>query len=226
MKRLMVLVLGVAWLMGCADEQAETLQAHVGDSQTVEEVDHPEVAIPPTSAATKRLTADQIESSLPIVLGDETNGDPMGWTMSQYEGTFDAFVLLSRSLGKPDYLEITEENREPSALYVKFMGDMARTVCEEALKSDISKDNPDDRVIVRFADWSETEDAQQINDNLRYLKLRFLADRIADDDDESVAALKAIFDTGAAEATTNQKAASGWYAVCVALVSSPSFHLY
>jgi len=63
----------------------------------------------------------------------------------------------------------------------------------------------------------KTTDLQRFDDvdaNLRYLKLRFLGEKVADDDAESVASLRKVYEAG------------GWSGACVALFSSPAFHLY
>jgi hypothetical protein len=133
--------------------------------------------------------------------------------------------MLAKTLGKPDYITTTSEPAEPTALYVKFMDDMARNVCDQIIAADATKANAEDRTLLRFVDLLEYEDAASINTNLRYLKLRFHAEKVADTDDATVAPLKKVFDTAAAEAK-GQPARGGWRAVCVALFLSPEFHLY
>jgi hypothetical protein len=106
------------------------------------------------------------------------------------------------------------------------MHDMASDVCAKMVAADKAKPTgAQDRTLTRFANVGGAATDAQTHENLRYLKLRFHADRIADDDDEAVADLKAVFDAAKDDA---EKEAdwSAWGAVCVALFTSPSFHLY
>ena len=68
-------------------------------------------------------------------------------------------------------------------------------------------------------------DSDAIDRNLRYLKLRMLGEKVADSDTKAITDLRTVFDLAANSAKAN-RARSGWRAVCVALLSSPSFHLY
>jgi hypothetical protein len=230
MKRILIITLALGGLTTCGTtEEVESTPLEVQQLGPSDGVDHPEIEVPPTSAKIKRLLVDQIIDSLPVVAGQKKNGEDMNWVISIEElgKTYDAFLLLARTLGKPDFVEVTQQNREPSALYIKFMGDMALDVCDSVVEADAVQSDPEDRVLTRFI-VSEPATDQEINDNLRYLTLRFFGHRVADDDDESLADLRGVYSAAFDEAPggTDNKASLGWHAVCVALLTSPSFHLY
>lgn len=71
-----------------------------------------------------------------------------------------------------------------------------------------------------------------VDQNLRYLKLRFHGVRLADDDVTRIAALRKLFDAvvtkaaGTASAPTQTHVKTGWHALCVALITDPELHIY
>lgn len=231
MKKNLIIILALVGLTACGTtEELESTPLEVEQLGPSDGVDHPEIQVPPTSAETKRLLVDQIIDSLPVVAGQKRNGQDMDWVINIEElgKSYDAFLLLARTLGKPDFVEVTQQNREPSALYIKFMGDMALDVCDSIVEADSDKSDPEDQVLTRFILSEAPGTDQEINDNLRYLTLRFWGHRVADDDDESLADIREVYSTAFDQATggTGAKASQGWHAVCVALLTSPSFHLY
>lgn len=210
---------------GPANSGAETPVATT-DKGVVGELDHTEVSLPPESAQTKRLSVDMLSDSLGIVAGADASGQTMTWRINYLGDEYVAFQVLSKTLGKPDYVQITHENLEPTSLYLKFMHDMSSNVCEQIVAADETKGpSASDRVLTRFASLDKASTSAEINDNLRYLSLRFHSVRVADDDDAGVADLRDVFDRAKAEASQAGDGA-GWHAVCIALLLSPSFHLY
>jgi hypothetical protein len=198
------------------------------------DLDHPEVddgALPKPSAAIRRLSLAQLRASLPVLFGTEADGStPITWRLP---GGGQGLNQMAGSLGEPDYIEVTEENLEPSPMYAKFMDDMARDVCGRALAADLARPAGNTRVIVRRADFGDTvaEGAAAIDDNLRYLLLRLHAVKVAEDDASAIAAWRALFSEATAEASEAGRDAEaatveGWRAVCVGLVNAPEFHLY
>ena len=119
---------------------------------------------------------------------------------------------LALSLGEPDYLRVTEESLEPSPLFSKLMMDFAGYYCPAVLTRDATLP-AEQRVILRHAD---------VDENLRYLVLRFLAlDGPAAD--AYVADLRQAYDAGSAGSLGDQ---GGWQAVCGAMLTSPELLLY
>lgn len=190
-------------------------------------LDHPPIEAPPASRSVKRLSVDQLAAALPVVAGDDANGLPITWRLKVGQKTVEALSdqALAPTLGKPDWIQVTEEGLQPSSLYLKFADDMARDVCEQAIKEDVTRDDPASRALTRFADPRDTTDRPAIRANLRYLKLRFLGVKVDATDDTATADLEAVFDRASA-AAQNNPGPTGWHAVCVALLTDPAFHLY
>lgn len=173
-------------------------------------------------AATRRMTVDQLEGTLPVIMGSST-----GWRIpDDKNGTLNALdqQVLGATLGRPDYLQVTEEPAAVDALYLKLIDDMARNVCNEMVDADAAESDGTKRQLTRFISTDETADAAAINENLRYLSLRFHARNITDD--AGVADLKAVFDATMAEAAEGSSGLEGWRGVCIALIKSPAFHIY
>lgn len=212
---------------------------------------HPPVDLPQeavTSRSVRRLTTMMLARSLPIVAGPEIAGedgpeDPrITWTLgSQVAVETDptSFGAFDRTLGRPDYVSVTSEGAEPSPLYLKFMDDMARDVCAKMVNADAAAPSATG-TLARFAPLDQLGTDEEIRDNLRYLKLRFWGEHLEPDDDEGVAGLETLYRDVVAyveEVPVNPAADAqnkgprvpsreGWGAVCVALMSSPAFHLY
>ena len=176
----------------------------------------------PHAADAQRLTVRQLAQSLPVVLGGNT------WMVGSAQG-FDA---RSATLGEPDYLGTVDENLEASSLYQKFMGDMARDGCTRAVNADAAL-AANARVVMRMVSLTDTvaTNAGAVNENLRYLKLRFHGVKVSAPETARLDALRAVFTEavrGAAGTATPTAAnvKEGWRAVCVALLTAPEYHLY
>lgn len=176
-----------------------------------------------TSAWSQRLTVRQLAGSMPVALGGNT------WQV----GSTNGFDARKATLGEPDYISVVDENLEPSALYLKFMGDAARDGCTRTVNADASLAQ-NQRVMTRFVGLGDTvaTNAAGVDDNLRYLKLRFHAVKVPPGDDAPIAGLRALFDAavkgaqGSAASPTQAHVKEGWRAVCVALLTAPEYHLY
>jgi hypothetical protein len=173
-------------------------------------VDHPALDPPITSAGARRITIEQLRRTLPIVLGNDLQGQPVTWKVGSKNG----LEAHADTLGEADYLDSTEDNLEPSPLYLKLIDDAARDVCTRALTADAARSDPATRSLLRHPD--------DIDRNLRYLVLRFHGVRIDDADSAALAPLRKLFD----QATAAAEAKQGWHVVCVALLTAPEFHLY
>ncbi len=187
-------------------------------------LDHPSLEVPPRSASVKRLTVSQLRNSIPVVAGAAGPGAPIAWRITRDGAVIDALGDrgVGRTLGEPDYVEVLQETAEPTPLYVKFMDDMGRDVCAQMVAADTAAPSAEARSLTRFANIDASSSDDEVNANLRYLKLRFLGERLADEDDGGVADLKTVYDTVAAV----EAPAEAWHAVCVAMLTSPAFHLY
>ena len=228
----------LALLLGSACERDAVTpppSLDVDAPQTVLPVDHPPLEEPPpsgpTSAHVRRLTLPQVQASFAQILGNDVNGNPVNWMVSGSQSGFDRY---GGALANADFLGITEDGLEPSALYAKFMGDAARDACNRALAADAQRSEMSERVMTRFVERTDTvaKNPEGIDQNLRYLKLRFHGVKLPDGEVDRIAALRTLFDTavqkasgGSANPSANQVRV-GWHAVCVALLTDPEFHLY
>ncbi|MFO0723281.1 MAG: hypothetical protein U1E65_05840 [Myxococcota bacterium] len=161
---------------------------------------HPDVSdLAVLSRGTRRLSVDQLERSL----------DAIGQLPP---GTVKLPESLALTLGRPDYLQVTDETLDPSPLFMKFMMDLGGIFCGNVIDSDPQRPE-DQRVLTRFSDKTQ---------NLRYLVLRFTGIEGAAAD-SYVQRLGTVFD----QARLGVKGdAAGWQGVCVALFTSPEFLLY
>ncbi len=192
-------------------------------------VEHPDVQGTATSRSTMRLTVDMLAASIPVVAGNDLQGRPITWK-AEFDGrTVDALSdqALAPTLGKPDYVTVTDEPAEPSALYLKFMDDMARDVCPRILSADEGRTEASSRTLLRYASWESVTDEAALLENLKYLKLRFHGRKVTDD--AEVASLRQLFESAVAsmpDSSVTEQAKTGWNSVCVALFLSPEFHIY
>lgn len=177
----------------------------------------------PTSAGTQRLTVAQLAGSMPVVLGGNT------WMTNS---TTQGFTARAATLGVPDYINVVDENLEPSALHLKFMGDAARDGCTRTANADGAL-AASSRVLMRFVGTTDTiaSNASGVDENLRYLKLRFHGVKVQPSDVTSIAGLRTVFDSAVRGAAgtgtpTANHVKEGWRAVCVALLTAPEYHLY
>jgi hypothetical protein len=205
--------------------QAPETQLPSNHPQSTVEQTPPEVATT-SGRAPRRVSIEQLRASFPVVFGNDLGGAPITWTNEYGENGFSAYA---GTLGEPDYADTTDENLDPSPLYVKFMDDAARNACGKALEADYGRTDPASRVIIRHAGLNDlvTTSAQAkaaIEKNLRYLRLRFHGIKVAATEDQPIATLRDLF-TQSAQANAGS-AKEGWRAVCVALTVAPEFHLY
>lgn len=179
-------------------------------------------AVAQLSAGVQRLSVRQLAASLPVVLGGNT------WMV----GATNGFNARSTTLGEADYINVVDESLEASSLYQKFMGDMSRDGCTRTANADGALAQ-NARVLMRFVSPTDTITTNRagVDQNLRYLKLRFHGVKIPDTDTASLNGLRVVFDDavrGAAGTGTPTAAhvKEGWRAVCVALLTAPEYHLY
>ncbi|NUP12005.1 MAG: hypothetical protein HOW73_38655 [Polyangiaceae bacterium] len=199
----------------------------IGDAPPL---DHPPIddeALPVKPAAVRRLSLSQLRRILPLAFGLEADGTtPVTWHLEDGRQGLNA---MAPTLGEPDYIEVTEENLEASPMYVKFMDDAARDVCNRAIDADIAKTNAAERVVMRHAGIDADSD-EAISKNLAYLVLRLHGVRL-EAGDEDIARWQGVYDGALAEAKTAAEEdadakVEAWNAVCVALTVAPEFHLY
>jgi hypothetical protein len=195
-------------------------------------IDHPPIdpaKKPVTSAVVQRVSVAQLRGTFPVILGKDVNGKDITWM----SGGTPALDKMADVLGEADYAFVTQDNRDPSALYLKFMDDAARDVCDRALTADAARPNTADRVLLRYVGPTDTAttNAAGVDQNLGYLALRFHGIKVKEGDDARLAPLRKLFTdsvtaAAAGNSVTTAHVTEGWRAVCVALITAPEFHLY
>jgi hypothetical protein len=165
----------------------------------------------------RRMDIDQLNASIRLVTGG------IGWTEQQGATEVDLFVQLSRTLGKPDYLDLTSEDLTPSLLFQKFLDDAARSVCDRLIERELAS-LPQDRVLMVQAGPSDRiEDAPDaIEENLRALLLRYHGHALAAGANE-LGAWTWLFESAQ---HTSGDPVEAWRAVCVGLITHPDFYSY
>jgi hypothetical protein len=155
------------------------------------------------------MNLDQLESAFMEVSGGLT------WTEPRNGGEVSLFQELSATLGKPDFIQITTEVLEPTALFQKFLDDAARQVCQKMVLRDTER--PSDALLVTRASDSAAVDA-----HLRHLILRFHS-RVLAADSRDLAQWRWLFDS---LTRMTDGPAQSWHGICVALFTHPDFYTY
>jgi hypothetical protein len=227
------LLAGLSVLAACATETTSAPSSPPSDSQVKADRENvgdigdvsTQTALSATRAV-QRMPIAVLEASIPVVAGSDIKGPSITWKEGNNEALADN--IYGAVLGRPDFITVTEENSAPSSLYVKFMRDMARNVCSQISTSDHQRSSYSETTLWRFAPIDGSVTPEQINENLRYLTLRFLGMRLTTDD-PYIEKLRAVFEAG--RETSNQGwaglhgDAEGWRTVCIGLLESPAFHI-
>ncbi|MCA9708117.1 MAG: hypothetical protein KDK70_19855 [Myxococcales bacterium] len=163
----------------------------------------------PAGRRVRRMSADQFHASLVMVTGQP-------WP---------SFAEYAGAMGKADFAEITEEGRELSVTFDKFVHDAAMYSCDAAVEADVAAAGAGAGVVLRWAELSD-RDQTVIRRNLDYLVLRFLGQEMKPDDvrvEPWMNLLTATPDEGELDDALMQER---WTAVCVGLVTHPDFVTY
>ncbi len=160
----------------------------------------------------RRLSVATLRTSIPRLFGG------VRWTIEMTGRTgepqvYDLFDALARTLGEPDYLEVTQENTDPSPLFANIMDDMAGDVCRKAVDQD-GAGGPDANVI-RYPDDPDA--------NLIFLRLKLHSIHVSPGESEGIADLRTLYDDLREDTGASSEA---WYGVCVAMVTAPEFMGY
>jgi len=165
----------------------------------------------------RRMDIDQLSASIRVVTGG------IGWTEQQGATEVDLFEQLSRTLGKPDYLELTAEDLTPSLLFQKFLDDAARSVCDRLIERELGSLAADRVLMVHAGPQDRIEDAAaQIEENLRALLLRYHGRALPAGSDELNPWMWLFESTQ----HTSGDPVAAWRAVCVGLMTHPDFYSY
>ncbi|MFN3202608.1 MAG: hypothetical protein ACE366_29725 [Bradymonadia bacterium] len=173
--------------------------------------------LPPPVEATRtmrRMDLDQLSASIRRVTGG------VGWTERRNNVDVDLFESLSGTLGKADYVEITAESLEPSALFQKFLADAARQVCAEVTTLDA--DRPRGERVLTPAISLEGDAEPEVDANLRALLVRFHGQHVPPGD-PVLEEWKWLFQS---VMHLTDEPTVAWNAICVGLITHPDFYTY
>lgn len=192
-------------------ETVDPSTGQLGDGQAVD-------LLPPppedASRARRRMDIDQLEATLVQTTGQN-------WTDNNGNSQF---TELSRTLGKPDYIDLTSEDLEPAALFQKFLDDAARDACFKAAAAEADTVTLDPPVLMVYAKKTDTlaTASQKIEKNLAYLLLRFHGKHVTSESPE-MDSWRWLYQS--AELVSGDPALA-WRTVCVGLVTHPNFYTY
>lgn len=165
----------------------------------------------------RRMDLDQLDAAIRQVSGG------IGWTEQRGNTQVNLFVELSATLGKPDFVQRTEEDLVPGAMFQKFLDDAARSVCQELVRQDVDRPRDQRTFFLEAApEDTLTMEPEAVKKNLQALLLRFHGQRLADGD----ARLEPWTWLFQRAEHTGVAPALAWRAVCVALITHPDFYTY
>lgn len=150
------------------------------------------------SRGPRRMSVDQLERSL-----DQLADLP--------PGTVKLPADLAVTLGRPDYQRVTEEQLEPTPLFMKFMLDLGAIYCSNLAAFEPQRP-AEQKFFTRFA---------TVGENVRYLVLRFTGIE-GSGADAYATRLEAAYEQGSQAAAP----LAGYQTVCVSLFTAPEFLLY
>jgi hypothetical protein len=174
--------------------------------------------IPDRGRDWRRMDLDQLKVSIERVTGG------VGWTGAEGRELVNLFDELALTLGKPDYVDTTYEDLDPSLLFQKFLADAANAICEEFIRVESTSD-PDNRLLAYQLEWTDTWEVapDKVRIALARAILRFHGREVAAEEaeiDEWAWLLRSV--THVTDGTTQD----AWNAVCVALITHPDFYMY
>jgi hypothetical protein len=176
------------------------------------EVGHVDLGLPPPAPEPKRrdvrrMNIDQLDASIARVTGRQ-------WTDATGRSLFEVYA---GNLGKPDYAVNTVEDLSATMLFEKFLGDAARTVCDDVVTKH-------DAVFFRYARPVDTLAAApaRVKANIQYLVLTFHG-RYFEVDAPELETWIWLFDTATARTGDPRR---GWRSLCAGLMTHPDFVAY
>lgn len=165
----------------------------------------------------RRLDIDQLDAALKRVTGG------IGWTERRGNRDVNLFNDLAESLGKPDYIDSTQEDLEVSLIFQKFLGDAARSSCTKLIDREKNTRPETKHLLIHVSLEDTPETAQEkINQNLSALLLNFHG-RYHEPDSPKLERWRWLFKSSHHVA---KDTAAAWRTVCVGLITHPDFYTY
>jgi hypothetical protein len=161
----------------------------------------------------KRMDIDQLSAAIKVATGSE------GWVVNGA----DQFQALERTLGKPDYFDLTSEDLDPAALFQKFLDDAARSVCFELAETEVGIPE-NERVLMVHAGPEDTYQSapEKIEANLSMLLKRYHG-RHAEPGSSALQSFRWLYQSAE---HVSQDPVKAWRTVCVGLIVHPAFYTY
>lgn len=199
----------------------EGLREHVGIKDKGEGVIKP---LPTEQVRLRRrLDLDQLDASIRRVSGG------IGWTEQRGSQEVNLFEELASTMGKPDFINATSEDLDPSIIFQKFLGDAARTVCDRVMERELAL-APGQGERSLFITISPNEDPRQAKEkatqNIKALMLRFHGRYLGEQDSEQDPRFKSWSWLLESSLHTGSSPAHAWRAVCVGMMTHPDFYMY
>ena len=160
----------------------------------------------------RRMDVDQLDASMRAITGG------IGWD-DRTDPTIDLWQDLAPTLGVPDYVTVTLEDRSTGVLFQKFLGDAAAQVCDDLVAREAAG-GPDNVFLVDVD--LDTTDAAAIDANLARAVLRWHGHVVAPGDP---ALAPWAFLYGSTLIATDDPVVA-WQTVCVGLFVHPDFYGY
>jgi hypothetical protein len=167
--------------------------------------------LPPRSR--RRMDLDQLDAAIRVATGG------LAWE----ERGRNQLEELAPTLGKPDYIQVIDEDLSPSAMFQKFLNDAARAVCDRLMVEDPMRPASERTFFVEAEqEQGVARKPQAVRNNLTQLLLRFHGRPVQANGPELqpwVELMKAV-EAGGGDA------GDAWTAVCVGLIIHPNFYTY
>jgi hypothetical protein len=196
------------------EEQEAAMPAHWGNP-------HPVALTPPKPfkedplRIRRRMDIDQLDQTIQRVTGG------IAWTLGNNK--VNQFVALAQTLGKPNFIDLTREDLEPTALFQKFLDDAARSVCAELTEAETAMVASERVLMVKVSPTDTWEsNSEGVNQNLAYLLLRYHGRKV-DVDDPELEQWRWLFQSASLVA---KNSVTAWRTVCVGLMTHPYFYTY
>lgn len=192
---------------------APEVEVEVSNERPVDLVPAPEAPAPKTRSR-RRMDLDQLDRAIRQVTGG------IAWM----DGNTDMLESLSATLGKPDFIERTNEDLTPSAMFQKFLGDAARSVCAALMVEDPLR-APAERTFFVAAEPDDTFAGapERVIENLAVLLLSFHGVAVEPGAPE-LERWRWLFES--AEHVSGGDPSLAWNTTCVALITHPGFYTY
>ena len=183
-------------------------------------------AVPVLERPRRRLNLDQLDRAIRQVSGG------LMWSERRNNNDVNLFESLASTLGKPDFIQQTNEDLSPSSLFIKFLDDAARQVCGKRIDMDLEAiaNLQTDMDTLAVSLWgplnpegNDQATPELINQQIRTLVLRFHSHTLPEGESPRLAYWRWLFETAS---LVDHNPISGWRALCIGLITHPDFYSY